>query len=64
MEINNDAIVCEQCGGTELERKAWVDYYTDQVLDDTGDYDTSTNWCRKCEEHVEFITYEQFKNKI
>jgi hypothetical protein len=62
-EIKDNDFVCEKCGGTELEEKEWVDFYTQEVLDGTGDYDEGDRWCRTCEEHVDFITLKQFKEK-
>ncbi len=61
LKIKDEDIVCSKCGGTKLEHLAWVDYYTDAVLDGIGDYDA--RWCRDCEEHTDFITYREFKNK-
>lgn len=62
-KITNQMLVCEECGGIELEQKAWIDFYTDEVLDGTGDYDESDNWCKTCEAHVNFITHKEFKEK-
>ena len=48
-------IVCEKCHGLNIETKAWVDANDDTVLDSVSDGDIGNNWCRDCEEHVNFI---------
>lgn len=48
--------VCEQCGGKNIEVKAWIDANDDKVLDlCPGDGDLKDQWCRDCDKHVYFI---------
>lgn len=47
-----DLLVCEKCGGTNIQTKAWVDSNTLQYKDSTGDNYDDDNWCDDCEEHV------------
>lgn len=51
-------LVCENCGGTNIETKAWVDVNTNEVLDDCSDGDIEDNWCRDCCSHVYFKIVE------
>ena len=48
---------CEQCGGLNIEQKAWIDPNDDTVLDlvDPEDDCVDNCWCRDCQEHVNFI---------
>ena len=46
-------LICCECGGINIENKAWVDANTNRVLDICSD-DEEDNWCRDCEKHVKF----------
>ena len=48
-------MICEKCSSDQVETLMWVDPNTDTVLDTTGDYDESQNWCRECECHVNLL---------
>ena len=48
-------IRCAECNGTNIETKAWIDPNDDTVLDLASDGDIDGNWCRDCNEHVDFI---------
>lgn len=50
--------ICSKCKGTNIENKAWVDPNDDTVLDSCSDGESEDNWCRDCEEHVEFELIE------
>ena len=52
-------LVCEECGGKNIEYLCWVDVQTDKVLDHSGDYDADVQWCRDCKKHVEFKNTEE-----
>jgi len=48
-------LVCEECGGTNIQTKAWVD------PNGNGDYidlmegdDDDDNWCDDCQDHLGF----------
>lgn len=60
-KVTEEMIVCEMCGGMNIETKAWVDVHTDEVLDSCSDGDDEDNWCRDCGSHVGFMTFKQFK---
>ncbi len=50
IEITDTTLCCKVCGGTNVERLAWVDAntheYLEQFFDTISDEDT---WCRDCE---------------
>lgn len=60
LEITDDTVVCEKCGGFNIETRAWVDVNTDEVLDACADGDED-NWCRDCQEHLGFVSHKEFK---
>ena len=48
--------ICEQCGGKNIEMKAWIDANDNRVLDlCSSDGDPEEQWCRDCNEHVYFV---------
>lgn len=51
-------LVCSICGGINIEQKVWADPNDDIVLDSCSDGDIEDNWCRDCEEHVNFDIIE------
>ena len=57
-------LVCENCGGGNIETKSWVDVNTDKVMDDSGDGDSDDNWCRDCEQHLLFVPENEFVKPI
>jgi len=50
-------IRCAKCNGFNIEQLAWIDPNESIVLDIAFDKDQNVgnNWCRDCEEHVNFI---------
>ena len=48
--------VCENCGGSNIQTKMWIDPNTNEVIDSVSDGDSDDNWCDDCEEHVRFDT--------
>ena len=46
--------VCNECGGTNIQRRVWVDANTDKINSDCSDGDSADNWCEDCESHVDF----------
>ena len=48
--------ICEQCGGKNIEMKAWIDANDNRVLDlCSSDGYPEEQWCRDCNEHVYFV---------
>ena len=62
-KLEDYQLVCQICGGSNIETKMWVDVHTDEVMDSCFDSDIEGNWCRDCEDHVGFITHGDFKKK-
>lgn len=48
-------IRCAECNGTNIEQKSWVDPNSDTILDSCSDGEVEDNWCRDCNNSVEFI---------
>jgi hypothetical protein len=44
-------LVCEQCGGTNVQVLAWVDANTNEFKSDYGSSDKG-NWCEDCQDIV------------
>jgi hypothetical protein len=52
--IDDDKYVCEDCGGTNIEQRCWVDPNTNEVVCEcSGDRDD--NWCKDCNDNVYFV---------
>lgn len=54
-------IRCKKCDGINIEQKAWIDPNDHEILDACSDGDIEDNFCRDCDDHVEFI-YEYLLN--
>jgi len=52
-------LVCEDCGSTDIEQKAWVDANTNEFSGDAGD-SRQERWCNDCQDHVDFCNQEDF----
>lgn len=62
MEDNNTKLVCEECGGDQIQNLVWADANTDEVLDSsTGE--TQDRWCDDCSGHVDFVLETEFKKR-
>lgn len=50
--------ICSQCGGTNVEVRAWINPNTNEVFDfcSSEQYDC---WCNDCEEHYELETIKK-----
>lgn len=46
-------LVCDKCGGTNIETKVWVDANDNTVLE-SAFIDEQDNFCRDCQENVKF----------
>jgi ribosomal protein L44E len=54
-------LVCSQCGGHNVEAKAWVDANTNRYLGDAV-FDDEDTYCRDCEEHTGLVTEDEFNS--
>lgn len=59
MKTSDTLLVCEECGGINIETRAWVDANTHLYKSDSGDHD----WCNDCEEHVNLCTKAEYIKK-
>lgn len=51
-------LVCEKCGGKNIQVLAWVDANTHKYKGEGPCIDTDSNWCEDCKAHV-YITDEE-----
>lgn len=49
--------ICSICKGTNIETLVWIDANDETILDSSGD-GSDDNWCRDCNEHVDFDLVE------
>ena len=59
-KVECSELVCSECGGTNIQTKAWVNANTNEYIGDAGDGDSGDNWCEDCEEHTIFINDSEF----
>lgn len=61
-----DKLYCSQCGGTNLQAKAWVDPNTKEFVDWLGGFSLETEdcWCDNCEDSVELCTLQELWDKF
>ena len=55
-------LVCENCGGTNIQTRAWIDANTNEITDADGGGDRDDNWCEDCEQHLLFVDENDFVN--
>lgn len=46
-------LVCNKCGGDNIQILAWVDANTNRYVSEYG-LTNDDRWCNDCEEHVRF----------
>ena len=61
--MKNEILVCCECGSSEsIQIKVWnyvnSNEYAGECTDDSND-----RWCEDCEEHVNFITQEEWETE-
>jgi hypothetical protein len=54
-------LVCELCGGSNIELKMWVNPNTNKLGDSASDGEEEDNYCNDCEQHVQFVEENEFK---
>lgn len=45
-------LVCEECGGKNIQVLAWVDANTNKYKGEGPNTNTNRNWCEDCASHV------------
>lgn len=48
--MENEILVCSNCGSEKLEMKCWVNINTNDVLE-CATFDETDYWCPDCETH-------------
>lgn len=56
-------IVCSVCGSDDVETQVWMKVNTMVVTDGYSLDESDDNWCCKCEEHVDLISEEEYKEQ-
>lgn len=54
--MDKSTLVCEDCGKTNIQVKAWIDANTNRYISDAGDGDSGDNWCDDCQDHTTFMS--------
>lgn len=62
LAIINAIQVCDVCGSSDIETKAWVKTNTKEFVDFEDSCDSET-WCVKCENHCDTIEQSYYKRK-
>lgn len=52
-------LLCKKCGSDEIEQKEWRKVNSGKFSGDTEN-GTEDQWCPVCEEHVEFVSEEEY----
>ena len=58
-QSDDDVIVCEICGSTDIEHKVWHKINTSEYVCDSEE-EKADNWCNNCENHAGFIKKAEF----
>ncbi len=58
---NKSEWVCQHCGGTKIEKRAWVDVNALEWVEDCDGGDGEDIYCRSCTDYVHVITREEWR---
>lgn len=58
----NKILVCEECGSSNVQMRAWVNANTLDYTSDSGDTDRDNYWCEDCEEHNYLCSRSDYLN--
>lgn len=59
----DDTVVCNKCGSSDIQTQAWVDPNTQTFIGTTG-IDRNDNWCNQCADNQPFTTLKKFKERM
>jgi len=61
--MEKEILVCSECGSAEsIQIKVW-NYVNSNECAGECSGEREDNWCEDCEEHVDFVTKEEYKNQ-
>jgi hypothetical protein len=61
--MKNETLVCKGCGSADsIQIRVWQYTNSGEFASDCSD-DSGDRWCEDCEEHVDFITKEEYEKK-
>lgn len=55
-------LVCEKCGGSNIQILAWVDANTNEYKEEHIN-DINSKWCENCKEHINLINEEEYNKE-
>ncbi len=58
-----EILVCNECGSTDVQEQAWVEVNTKVYVGFNGD-DRDDRWCEECEEHNRLCSMKEFSEKM
>lgn len=58
-----EILVCNECGSTDVQEQAWVDANTKSYIGFNGD-DRDDRWCEECDGHNLLCNMKKFKEKM
>lgn len=53
-----NTLVCNECGGTNIQITAWVDPNTNEYIGECGT-DNEDKWCEDCQDFIGFDLIEK-----
>ena len=56
-------LVCDECGGTNIQVLAWVNANTNEYISESCN-DENDRWCEDCNTHVDFKEKKPRKKKL
>lgn len=57
--MKKDKLVCSQCGGKNVQIRAWIDANTNKYIGDAVCDDGDT-WCEDCEDHTGLVMKSEY----
>ena len=56
-------LVCELCGGANIQMRCWCDPNTGKITDDANCVENDDCWCNDCGKHVYFkdLNHEKYR---
>ena len=62
-ELDDDILVCAECGSLKIQQQTWFNPNTHEYISET-ECDKDDNWCDECQQHYQFYTLKEFKERL
>lgn len=59
-EVKKELWVCNNCGSDQIEKRGWVDYNTNEFLEE--DSDSTDVYCSKCHDFTDTILESDYED--